>query len=97
MRNIVESVSSLPDRAGYAIMAFGAKSDYGCGADPFELIPEPLSGFCESVLGMSPALLAMKMETYMLSGGVAAVELHEVKTSNVRSEVADLLRISLRE
>ena len=54
----------------YAILAFGAKTDYGSGAGLFDLVPEVLSGFCETVLGMSLELLAMKMETFMLYGGV---------------------------
>ena len=55
--NVVETTSTLPDRAGYAVMAFGAKTDYGSGARCFDLVPEPLVGFCESTLGMSPSLL----------------------------------------
>src|ERR1700742_3594024 len=39
---VVESISSLPDRAGYAMMVFGAKTDYGGSAAPIDIVPECL-------------------------------------------------------
>ena len=92
--NIVESTSTLSGRAGYTVLAFGAKNDYGGSAGPFDLVPESAYGFCDQVLGMPPQLIAMKLETYLLKGGAAANEKQMAKLKELRSEVVERLQIS---
>jgi hypothetical protein len=95
--NIINSTAALPERAGYAIMAFGARTDYGSSSQPMDIIPERLEGFCESLFGMPPSLVAQKAETYMLKGGLAAVSLTDKKRANLRTEVTEDLRSSFGE
>lgn len=69
VRNSVEETQTLPERAGYAILMFGAKTDFGGTAKTFHAIPDCARGFCESVLGFPPGVIALKLEAYLLSGG----------------------------
>jgi hypothetical protein len=94
VKNLAESTSTLPDRAGYAILAFGARTDYGGGTAPFDFVPEQLQGFCERVFGIPPQMVAMKMETFLLGGGAAAYEKKIAKARDIRSDVVERLRIS---
>ena len=50
-------------------MAFGAKTDHGGSSEPFDMVPDILTGFCEKEFGVTPSMIAAKMETYILSGG----------------------------
>jgi hypothetical protein len=93
-KNLVESTATLHERAGYAVIAFGAKTDYGGSATPMDLIPPIARNFCETVLGMPPELIAMKLETFFLKGGAAAVEVKESKSEELRTQVVEMLRHS---
>jgi hypothetical protein len=92
-RSILEATATLPDRAGYAIMSFGARTDYASSAQPFDAIPDCLDGFFETVLGIPPALLAQKAETYILKGGLAAVH-QDHKRVEIRAKLTEYLRLS---
>lgn len=93
---IVDATSTLPERAGYAFLCFGAKTDYAGSAAPVDIMPDCIRGFCEQILRHSPELIALKLETFLLKGGQAALEVKETKQKDLRSMVTDLLRISFR-
>jgi hypothetical protein len=94
VKNLVESTINLPNRAGYAVISLGARTDYGGTADPFDCVPECLDGFFESTFGITPSLISKKMETYLLRGAAAAVEEKETKRADVRTDLAEELRRS---
>ena len=94
IKQLSESTDTLPDRAGYCIMSFGARADHGNAAAPFDMVPKELEGFCEKVLGVPKQLVSMKMEAYLLNGGAAAIERRMVKTKDIRAEVQERLRLS---
>jgi hypothetical protein len=97
--NFAEGTATLPERAGYAIMAFGAKTDYAGATAPFDMVPDALNGFCETVLGMPPGMIALKMETWLLSGGASSFGRGNPneQSVDVRSDIAKLLTASFGE
>jgi hypothetical protein len=58
--NIINSTATLPKRAGYAIIAFGARTDYSSSSQQMDIIPKPLKGFWESLVRMPPTLIPKK-------------------------------------
>lgn len=92
-----DSTNFLSEKSGYAIMSFGARSDFGQTAEPFELVPDVLHGFCEQVLKRTPARLAQEMEAFMLNREIDSREKKTMKTAALRTEVRELLRSSFGE
>lgn len=94
--NIIDATKKLHDRAGYTFISFGAKTDYHTLARPTAIIPEAAEGFCEQVFGMGPDIFALRLETFLLHGGKAAleVEMKEARTDVLRASVREQLRIS---
>lgn len=91
-----EALYTLPERAGFAVIAFGAKTDFSGTASTIDIVPHVAKGFCESVLGHPPSIIAMKLEAYMLNGGQAAVALREnAKTEDARKQIVDMLQTSI--
>jgi hypothetical protein len=98
VKRLAESTNYLPQHSGYAIMSFGAQSDYGqTWLNPFNLVPEALKGFCEQVLHRTPLRLAQEMETYMLKDGAPDYLVKEEKCKDIRSCVRDGLQLSFGE
>lgn len=94
IKTIVDTSKYLNDRAGYAIMSFGARSDYAATRGTFDMVPDALLGFIESSFGITASRFTLLMETYMLSGGATGQELHGASAKTLRSEVSERLRIS---
>jgi hypothetical protein len=94
IKSMVDSCLYLPERAGYAVLAFGARCDFGGTAEPFDMVPAVLSGFCEKVLGKTPLRIAQEMEAWILSNGASAEVARDGNSSDIRSEVTDRLRKS---
>lgn len=93
-RNLLESTTTLPERAGYAIMSFGARTDYSGTAHPFDAVPPALEGFFEKKYGVTPGMIAMEAETWMLTGGASITRNAQTKRANLGSHVAEQLRLS---
>lgn len=97
VKTIVETGKHLNDRAGYAIMCFGARSDYAATRQPFDMIPRALEGFIESTFGITPTRFTLLMETYMLGGGPPGQALRAASAKSLRSDVSEKLRKSFGE
>jgi len=69
IRSITEATGFFHERAGYAVMLFGARSDFGSSAEPFDMVLPVLEGFCETILGMTPLRVSQDIQAWMLSGG----------------------------
>lgn len=95
VRNAVEETQTLPERAGYAILMFGAKTDFGGTAKTFDAVPDCARGFCESVLGFPPGVISMKLEAYLLSGGEAAVAARAPTSEELRTKIVAALQRSI--
>lgn len=78
-------------------MSFGARSDFGQTAEPTELVPDVLKGFCEKYLKRSPQRLAQEMEAFMLHKELDGQEKKSEKCAVMRSETRDMLRQSFGE
>lgn len=94
IKMIVDGSLYLNDRTGYAVMSFGARSDYEATRQPFDMIPQALHGFIEDTFGITPTRFTHLMETYMLGGGATDSVLRKAGTKSLRSEVAERLRNS---
>lgn len=94
VKSIVEAGQHLNDRAGYAIMSFGARSDYAGTREPFDMIPRALQGFIENSFGITPTRFTQMMETYMMGDGSSGHDMREASSKTLRSEVSERLRVS---
>jgi hypothetical protein len=91
---LIAATKHLPERSGYAILSLGARTDYGQTAEPVDLVPEVLAGFCETVLHRTPLRLAQEMETFLLKGGAGDCATKEARSKDIRSDVSERLRLS---
>jgi hypothetical protein len=101
MTTLASSSYHLPERAGYAMLTLGARTDYGLSTMPMEIVPPILRGFCEEVLGKTPLRIAEEMEVWLLKkqglGGGSSRTQRDASSHDLKSQVADKLRLSFCE
>jgi hypothetical protein len=97
VKSVVESTRHFQERAGYAILLFGARSDFGVTAEPIDMVPAVLEGFCETVLGMTPLRISQEAEAWMLTGGMCGYRAKQRESSAIISDVRTRLQASFGE
>lgn len=60
-----KSVGTLHPRTGFAVLCFGARSDFDLPTDPIAFVPEVAEGFCEEVFGVTPIRMAKELEAWL--------------------------------